>query len=42
MIAAIDRIVNKQIGMMNLFMQYQGRLVNIMKSAIKKYNKKKM
>jgi hypothetical protein len=42
MITAITRIVNKQIGMMNLFVRYQGRLVNIIKSAIKNYNKEKM
>ncbi len=35
MIAPMKRVVNKQIGMMNLFLRYQGRLVNIMKSLIK-------
>jgi hypothetical protein len=35
MITAITRVVNKQIGMMNLFVRYQGRLVNVMKNVIK-------
>jgi hypothetical protein len=36
MIAAISKILNKQIGMANLFLRYQGRLVNVMKILHKK------
>jgi hypothetical protein len=41
MIAPMKRVVNKQIGMMNLFLRYQRRLVNIMKSLIKNTVKKR-
>jgi hypothetical protein len=36
MIAATSKILNKQIGMANLFLRYQGRLVNVMKNLHKK------
>jgi hypothetical protein len=35
MTAAKTRIVDKQIGMMNLFLRYQGRLGNVTKVSIK-------
>jgi hypothetical protein len=35
MTAAMTRIVDKQIGMMNLFLRYQGRLEDVMKVSIK-------
>jgi hypothetical protein len=35
MTAAIIRIVNKQSGMANLFLRYQGRLINVMNNFIK-------
>jgi hypothetical protein len=35
MTAAMTRIVDKQIGMVNLFLRYQGRLGNVMNVSIK-------
>jgi hypothetical protein len=35
MIPTIIRTVNKQIGMTNFFLRYQGRLVNVMQNLIK-------
>ncbi len=35
MIPTIIRAVNKQIGMTNFFLRYQGRLVNVMQNLIK-------
>jgi hypothetical protein len=35
MIAAMIRIVEKQIGIVNLFLRYQGRLGNVMNVSIK-------
>jgi hypothetical protein len=34
MIATIDRIVNKQIGIANLFLRYHPPLINVMESFI--------
>jgi len=34
-IAAIERIIAKQIGMANFFLRYHGSLLNAMKSVIK-------
>jgi hypothetical protein len=41
MIAATDRKVAKQIGMANLFLRYQERLLNMMKSLIKNTGRKR-
>jgi hypothetical protein len=35
MIAAMTAAINEPIGMMNLFLRYQGRLENVMKSPVK-------
>ncbi len=35
MIAAMSRAVNKQIGIVNLFLRYQSRLVNVTKIVTK-------
>jgi hypothetical protein len=41
MIAAMARIINMQIGMVNLFLRYQGRLENVMKVSLQNTTRKR-